>query len=113
MTLVWRGEEVKAKAKAGAVRGLLLWAEDVSEKSSREVPLQEGTLMRSRRASVDASQMKSCTSYDTPYAADQHEDLTKQHPRGRKAKYLENPANSTKKTGPAIVAREIKRSLGA
>jgi len=113
MTVKWYGEKAKAAERAGAARGLYLWAEHVLEEAVRIVPLQEGTLMRSGVASVDAGQLSAAVSFSTPYAIVQHEGLDFQHPRGRQSKYLESPALASKAKGTALVAREIKRALGA
>lgn len=116
MTLVmrWNGAEAKAKAKAGAARGLQLWAEHVLEESARVVPVAPsmgGTLRDSGVASNDVGALRAAVSYDTVYACRQHEELGYQHSAGKTAKYLETPLNASQKAGPAIVAREIKKAL--
>ena len=112
-TLRWYGPQVKAKARRGAARGLYLWAEHVLEEATRIVPLAPsgGTLERSGVASVDEAALRAATSYDTPYAVRQHEELEWQHAPGRQAKYLETPLNASKPKGFAIVAREVKAAL--
>ena len=113
MTVKWYGEKATAAEKAGAARGLMLGAEHVLEEAVRIVPLQEGTLMRSGVASVDAGALRAAVSFDTVYAVYQHEGLDYQHPRGRQAKYLETPLKSERPKVLDLIAREIKRALGA
>ena len=137
----WYGAEVQAHERAGAARGLYLWAEHVLEEATRIVPLEEGTLMRSGVASVSFGNAKviveggegseghvvregmtvgtergnshfAAVSYDTPYAVRQHEEMDYAHQRGRRAKYLEDPLNASGEAGKLIIAREIRKSLG-
>jgi hypothetical protein len=109
--LTWHGPEVKAKTRAGAVRGLATAGEHLLGESRREVPIEEGTLERSGRSDVDERGLAVAVSYDTPYARRQHEDLTFRHDSGRKAKYLEDPLNREGDTMLALVAAEIRREL--
>lgn len=118
MTLVWKGDAVKAKVREGAELGLYKWAEEVLTQATKVVPLREGTLQASGHAwppsqvgHVGGSGMQAAVTYDTPYAVKQHEDLTAQHPRNRTAKYLETPANASKDKGSRIVAAEIRKKL--
>lgn len=62
-----------------------------AEESTRQVPIEEGTLTRSAHVSVDQANGVVQVSYDTPYAVVQHEDQSLRHDAGRKAKYLEDP----------------------
>jgi hypothetical protein len=123
MTVKWHGEEAKAKAKAGGERGLYLGAEHVLEEATRLVPIAPsgGTLERSGHAwppsqvgFVGGSGMQAAVTYDTPYAVKQHEELDYHHTRpGAQAKYLETPLNSERPKVLDLIAREIKRALGA
>jgi hypothetical protein len=110
--LIWNGPATSQAAKAAAAQGLFLAAQHVKEESSRLVPIEEGTLQRSATVSVDEGELVAAVSYDTPYAARQHEELTWRHARGRQAKYLEQPLNGTRAQQTQIIARELKRSLG-
>lgn len=112
VTMKWRGVEATAAERAGAARGLTLWAEHVLQQSVEIVPLLEGTLERSGAVSpANAESLTAAVSYDTPYAVRQHEDLTYHHPNGRQAKYLETPLNASVDTGKALVAEEIHAAL--
>lgn len=106
----WHGGRVNAQAHAGAERGVRLAAEHLLAASRLQVPLDEGTLERSGRA--DADGLEAAVSYDTVYAARQHEELTWHHPMpGRKAKYLEDPLNEQAAAMNEIIAAEVRRAL--
>ena len=70
-------------------RGLDAGLEYLRAESMKQVPHQEGILESSARTSRDG--LTGAVSYDTPYAARQHEETEWQHLNGRKAKYLEDP----------------------
>ncbi|MET7333274.1 hypothetical protein [Nonomuraea sp. NPDC005650] len=97
--------------EAGAVKGLAVAMEHLLQKSREEVPHEEGTLERSGTTSVDESTLTGAVSYDTPYAVRQHEDLTLRHDEGRKAKYLEDPADAERAVMLELIAAQIRRSL--
>lgn len=97
------------ETKKSAARGLMLAAEHLLQVSNTHVPHEEGTLERSGVASVDEANLRAAVSYDTPYAARQHEDLTARHDEGRTSKYLENAGNSEAKTIGKIIAEQIRK----
>ena len=70
--------------------------------SKDQVPLDQGPLKNSCYVDVADDGSSGTVSYDTPYAIRQHEEMGYQHQRGRKAKYLEDPAND------AGVLREMR-----
>lgn len=107
----WNGAAVTREMRAGAVRGLFLAAEHVLGESRLVVPIEEATLSRSGATSVDADELKASVSYDTPYAARQHEDMTLRHDTGRTAKYLEKPLTETRGEQARIIAAAIKGRL--
>lgn len=108
----WHGERILAQTRAGEVRGLELSTQWLLGESRAIVPLDEGPLLRSGEASVDASQRKGAVSYNTVYAPRQHEELTWRHDPGRQAKYLETPWMAGRDTMNAIIAGQIRQSLG-
>jgi hypothetical protein len=107
----WNGDAVLDRARAGAVRGLQLGAEHLLAESRKEVPIAEGTLERSGAATVDEQDLVAGVTYDTPYAARVHEDLTARHSPGRKAKFLEGPLQRENGTITEIIAAQIRRAL--
>lgn len=105
--------QARRAGKTGAGRGLFLAAEYVLGESQRQVPLDEGPLQQSGVASVDEGQLVAAVSYDTVYAARQHEELGWRHKAGRKAKYLEHPLTQTRPQQGRIIAGEVKKELGS
>ncbi|MET7633423.1 hypothetical protein ACWCW2_39315 [Streptomyces sp. NPDC001773] len=75
------------------------------------MPIAEGTLERSGATSVDEQQMTAAVSYDTPYAARVHEDMTARHAPRRTAKFLEGVLPATVGEVQALIAAQIRRAL--
>lgn len=106
--LEWHGDLAKQVGRDGRTRALTAGAEHVLQESRRIVPIEEGVLQASGVASVDGDR-RAAVSYDTPYAARQHEELTWRHAPGRQAKYLEQPLVQER----TVVGRVIERELRA
>lgn len=109
--MTWNGEQAKKARRAGTARGLGMAAEHVLAKSREVVPIEEATLSRSGTASVDPADEVAAVSYDTPYAARQHEELTWRHDPGRTAKYLERPLGQTRPDQERLIAQGIRDAL--
>lgn len=106
-------KQAKRAVKMGATAGLGLAAEHVLQVSNTHVPIEEGTLERSGATSVDAGAGTAAISYDTPYAAVQHEDLTFHHDAGRHAKFLETAGNTERAQVRELIAASIRKQLGS
>jgi hypothetical protein len=104
-------KQIKAKQRAGALKGLKVALEHLLQSSRELVPLEEGTLARSGTTTVDAANLRGAVSYDGPYAVRQHEELTWRHDPGKQAKYLEQPLNDEAGTMQELIAAQIRRSL--
>lgn len=87
---------VEQQVHAALVEGLRDGLEHLRGVSMRQVPHAEGVLQNTARVTIDTSGdgIRGAVSYDTPYAARQHEEVSWLHPNGRKAKYLEDPMNT-------------------
>lgn len=96
----------------GVDRGLRLGSEHLLGESRKLVPHEEGVLENSGKTSFDESSHTAAVSFDTEYAAIQHEDLTFQHDDGRQAKYLEQPMNTEAPVIARLVRGEVKREMG-
>lgn len=107
----WNGGPVTEQMRDGAAAGLLDGAQHVLGEARKIVPIEEGELSRSGVASVDADELTSAVSFDTPYAVVQHEDLTLNHDDGRQAKYLEQPMESESGEVAQLVADAIRGHL--
>lgn len=109
--LTWNGAAAERKMRLGAMLGLAQWAELLLQRSREEIPLDEATLERSGVASTDPEILSAAVSFDTPYAVEQHENMTFAHAPGRKAKYLEDPWNASAETAGDLIAANIRRAL--
>lgn len=106
--------EVKALVKAAIERGLRTAGEHVLNVSNAQAPIEDGDLIRSGVVtSAGGSEQLVAISYDTPYAAIQHEDLTLRHDAGRNAKFLANACKSEAAVAGKIVATAVKRAVGS
>lgn len=105
------GPPVDESMRAAAARGLHLAAEHVLTEANDRVPIEEGTLQRSGRASVDAEDLRAAVSYDTPYAVPVHEDMTARHDPGRAAKWLELTMAAEAETVRRIIANALREAM--
>jgi hypothetical protein len=102
--LDWNGDVVEHLIGEATADGLVLATEFLLQVSRAVVPLEEATLERSGVASVDRDAMTGAVSYDTVYAARQHEERTWRHAPGRKAGYLGDTAIAERDTIAALIA---------
>lgn len=112
--LDWQGNRLWLwfGGKRRAVRGLNMALEHVLAESNKIIPLDEGTLERSGKVTVDEANLTGVVSYNTAYAVRQHEELTWRHAPGRQAKYLETAANASRDECARIMQAEMRRWLG-
>lgn len=114
MSRAWK-VSINPRAKdilnGSANRGVALAAEHILGESNKRVPIEESTLMRSGTVSTDPGTFTAAVSYDTPYAARQHEDMTLRHDQGRSAKYLEGAMNAEVQTAAEIIRATIAGEL--
>lgn len=109
--LTLRTGEAARDLRAGAEQGVRLATEHLLTEANRTVPHDEGTLERSGDTGVEATgdTVRGSVSYDTPYAARQHEDLSLHHDGKGQAKWLENTMATEAKTVGSIIAAAIRR----
>lgn len=110
----WHGDEVLKKIRKAASDGLYEAANDLLKDSGEQVPFEVGTpgLFSSGEVDCPEGSLKATVSYDTPYAVPQHENRIFRHPNGRKAKYLEDPANANGARYMEHVAKRIREAHG-
>ena len=101
--LIRRLDGILVAVQEGAAEGLFFAGEHILEVSNRHIPIEEGTLQRSGKVTVDKGTLEAAVSYSTPYAVPQHEDLTLRHDPGRTAKYLERIADLCTNVAEMIV----------
>jgi len=133
----WRIKEAVKIAEEAGLKALRTGAEAILTEAIDEAPIDTGTLRRSGTVTVGAlpdgaqvyeaaksgTEMKDAfpgeigkekavyISFNTPYARRQHEELGYEHPRGGKAKYLEDPFNRLKKKVVKMAELTIKKAL--
>ena len=133
----WRIKEAVKIAEEAGLKALRTGAEAILTEAIDETPFESGTLRRSGTVTVgglpdgaqvyeaaeSGSDMKDAfpgpegkekavyISFNTPYARRQHEELGYNHPRGGKAKYLEDPFNRNKNKVLKYAAKQVKKAL--
>ena len=83
---------IKNVTQNGSQRATWMALDHLASVSKQQVPLDQGPLRNSCAVDVNDDGSQGTVSYDTPYAVVQHENKNYRHQRGRKAKYLEDPA---------------------
>lgn len=110
MTMLrWYGDDAKRKMASAIEHAVHDTTEVLLEESNRTVPIEEATLQRSGTAEVDGHVGR--VSYDTPYAARQHEDMALTHDAGRRAKWLEATFRERASSLGSYIASVIKRAF--
>lgn len=114
--LRWYGDKAVSVALQAATQAIRVCAADLQGKSAMEAPIDTGDL----RANCSVSPLQRegnivsvKVGYDLPYAVVQHERLDFRHPKGGKAKYLEDPfkANATKYS--RFIEQAVRQALAA
>lgn len=87
------GEEARRLFRAAATRAVTMAGERVLGEAQRLAPIEEGTLRASGELEVihTGDAVTAEVSFNTIYAARQHEETGWRHPLGGQAKYLEQP----------------------
>jgi hypothetical protein len=99
--------------KGDLMAAMRIITEDLVGRAQREAPRDEGTLAGTGSAEVErhGSTVIGRVTFSTPYAQIQHENTTFSHPKGGKAKYLEEPLTSESARYTQTIADTIKRGL--
>lgn len=91
MSFQWYGDQAFDSIANAVQDGLIECGADLQSKSVQEAPVDTGDLRAN--CSVTENPLDVTVGYDLPYAMKQHEELDYNHPKGGKAKYLEDPFN--------------------
>ena len=113
-TVRWYSDKAARVAKEAAAQALGVCGADLQGKSSQEAPIDTGDL----RANCSVSDVRwsgdsahVTVGYNLPYAIVQHERLEFRHPKGGKAKYLEDPFNQNKAKYERYIRDAVLRAL--
>lgn len=112
--LYWKGDKVSKVVEQAAIAALQKCGADLQRKSSEQAPIDTGDLRANCHVSELQRQNKSMyvkVGYDLPYAIVQHERLDFRHPRGGKAKYLEDPFEENKGKYEKYIGEAIRNAL--
>jgi len=131
----WRTKEAVKIAEKAGLKALCEGAEAILTEAIDETPVETGTLRRSGTVTVGAlpdseqvfedaragteqeqgqekgREQAVYVSFNTPYARRQHEELDYEHPKGGKAKYLEDPFLRNKTKVLKYVEAQIRKIL--
>lgn len=107
MGLSWR-YDIGSKMHTVAGLAARLAGEHLRERAVARTPVETGVLRASAKVTTDGT--TAAVSYNTPYAARQHEEVGWQHNDGE-AKFLENAATAEAETLKQIVADTIREGL--
>lgn len=109
----WMGDKAIKIVDRVAREALMQVAQDLKAKSIDQAPLDTGDLRGSCKVtesqSETANEVK--VAYGTEYAIRQHEETTYRHPKGGKAKYLEDPYKSNVARYEKHVKNAIENAL--
>lgn len=108
MSLQWNGDRITAAVKQAELRGVRLAAEHLRTTAVQRTPVETGTLRNSAQVTTEGT--AAAVSYNTPYAAKQHEELGYSHKDGQ-AKYLESATVSERGAMEKIIGQQIKGAL--
>lgn len=107
----WNGDIVKSMIQGNAADALNHAAELLRGDSVPLAPLDRGPLRASAQVTpATTSSLTAYVSYDTPYAARQHEELGWRHDDGQ-AKYLEGPLTENEAKYQQAIASRLGEGL--
>ncbi len=129
VTMNWKGEQVQSVVLDALKLGIRDVLCDLKMQCDNEVPKDSEDLKKNYSAvlngevvvQAECGEVVSCEAsdgdivavagYTLPYAARQHEDMALRHPKGGKAKYLEDPFNANTERYIAQLAEAVQRSM--
>lgn len=102
------------RAHEAFVAAVLECAEDLKRESQQRVPVDQWDLHNSAKVSSDVgpAEVQAAVSYDTLYAARQHEEHDWQHDAGRTSDYLGGPLRTNSQRYQQHIANKVRDALG-
>lgn len=112
--LKWYGNKAVSRAMQAAIQAIQTCAADLQGKSAAQAPIDTGDLRAN--CSVSPLQREGDTvwvkvGYNLPYAIVQHERLDFKHPKGGKAKYLEDPYKENAAKYERFIKTAVRQAL--
>lgn len=106
-------DEARRRFRAAARRAVTMVGEDLLGEAQRRAPIEEGTLRASGELEVEerGDTITAVVSFNTVYAARQHEELDWDHPLGGQAKYLESVLREREPRYRRAIDAAIRRAL--
>ncbi len=111
----WYIDEAKNRAKNAGIKALVTCGLDLQGKSQNQAPVDLGDLRGNCSVSDPETTNKGTqitVGYSLPYALRQHEHREYIHPKGGKAKYLEDPYKENVSKYSNYIGNSIKKALG-
>lgn len=104
---------VQLRMRAAAESALRVIGNDLLGEAQRLAPVEEGTLRASGELDIDhvGDAVVATVSFNSVYAARQHEETEWEHPLGGQAKYLEQPLQAKAGRYEAALGAAIARAL--
>ncbi len=111
--LKWYGDKISSGIFNAVKQAVNTCAADLQSKSVKQAPIDTGDLRSNCSVSLTSSinNVSATVGYDLPYAIVQHERLDFNHPKGGKAKYLEDPYNENKNSYADYIKNAVKKGL--
>lgn len=111
----WYGDKAMAAITGAAAQSMGICAADLQGKSATQAPIDTGDLRANCSVSPveqtrDTIQVR--VGYNLVYAAVQHERLDFRHPKGGKAKFLEDPYKENFGKYISAIGAAIRRAVG-
>jgi len=111
--LDWKGDKIADAIRKETKASLLKAAEDLKKESSAQAPIDKGDLRAD--CAIDSSKLDSdltiAIGYSLDYAMEQHENLDFNHPKGGKAKFLEDPFNENVGKYKEMILNGVKKVI--
>lgn len=109
----WRGDALAGSVELAARSAALAGASLIKDEAVQRTPVETGTLRNSAKVDVGAEggRVRAVVSYNTPYAARQHEEVGWNHPGGGEAKYLENAVTAKRAEVERVIADAIRNAV--
>jgi len=122
----WHPEEAQAAIREAAAEAIKESLVDLKDESTQQAPVDTGDLRGNCSVTFEdevlfpasegedlrpqGKELTGDVGYSLPYALRQHEDMSLKHPKGGKAKYLEDPYNAKKKKYQDHIASAISEA---